>query len=113
MVLRLPHLELEDALDSQNAPLICVVWTGCFEKFLQMVLRWPRLELEVALDSQNSLLIGVNGFLIVTVIVGHHSDAARAPLQPLLVSLGAVPSALGGGLRWRCPDAAGGHFLIV
>jgi hypothetical protein len=67
---------------------------GCFEKFLEMVLRRPCLVLKVTLDGRNALLT--------MVVAGCHGDAARAPLQPLLVTLGALPSVLSGGLRWHC-----------
>jgi hypothetical protein len=62
-----------------------------------MVLRLQSLMLEVALGGCNILLAGVTSFLIITVVAGHDSDVAGAPLLPLLATLGALPSAIDGG----------------
>jgi hypothetical protein len=92
---------------------VCVVWAGCFEKFPEMVLRPPRLALEVVFGSQDTFLTGVASFLITTAVASHYDNAARAPLLPLLGTLGTFPRALASDLRWCCPADAGGRFHIA
>jgi hypothetical protein len=77
-----------------------VVWTGCFEKFLEMVHRQPNLVLQITFGGSDILLARVVGFLIITVIAGQNSDALGVPLLPLLMTLATLPSALDGGLGW-------------
>jgi hypothetical protein len=74
-----------------------VVWTGRFEKFLEMVLRRPRLALEVSFGGHDTLLATVAGFLTATAIANHYGDTSRMPLVPLLAALGTLPSTLTGG----------------
>jgi hypothetical protein len=65
-----------------------MVWTGHFEKFLEMVFWLPHLVLEIMLDDHDILLIEDVRFLVIIIAAGSDYDSL--------------------GLRWRPqPDAVG------
>jgi hypothetical protein len=74
------------------------MWTGHFEKFLEVIFGWPSLPLEVAFGSRHELLTGVADFLIVVAVAGHNRNATGLALLPLLATLSAFPSTFDGGL---------------
>jgi hypothetical protein len=65
------------------------------------------------LDGCDILLARVVCFLVVVVIAGSDRDVPGAPLQPLLITLGAFPSTLGGGFKWCYTATAVGRFRIA
>jgi hypothetical protein len=91
-----------------------------FEKFLEMVLQLMRLVLQIALGGCDILLIGIASFLVVVVVAGSDdgddnsdSNMPRVVLLPLFATLGAFPSALGGGFVRCCLTATSGCFRIA
>jgi hypothetical protein len=89
------------------------VWTGRFERFLEIVFWLPRLELEIALGGRNILVVGAVHFLIIIVTTGSDCDPSGVPLLPLLAALSAFLSAFVGGFGWRLPAATGDRFPIT
>jgi hypothetical protein len=75
-----------------------VLWTGRFEKFLEMLFGRLSLALEVMFDSRHTVLIGVTGSLVATAVVSYHGEAMGLPHLSLLATLSTFPSALDGGL---------------
>jgi hypothetical protein len=92
-----------------------VVWTGHFEKFLEVIGQLSCLTLEIVLGGSNVFLIRAVSFLLVIVIITTSSncDPLEAPLLPLLsplaLLLAPLPAALSGA-TWLLH---GGHFPIA
>jgi hypothetical protein len=82
-------------------------------KFLKILLRLPCLVLEVTFDGGNALLVGVVGFLIITIIAGHNGNASRMSLMPILATLGTLPSAHDGDLGWCSSTISCGRFHVT
>jgi hypothetical protein len=78
-----------------------------------MVLGQTHLVLEIMFGDCDIPLVGVVSFLIATIIAGRNGDALGVPLLLLLVTLGAFPNALGGGLRWCLPATTGACFHVA
>jgi hypothetical protein len=69
-----------------------MVRTSLLEESLEVVYQWSRLVLETTFSSHDILLVGVIRFLVVVVIVAPSCNCKppRAPLSPLLASLGTL-----------------------
>jgi hypothetical protein len=80
---------------------VCVVRTSHFKKFPEMFFGRPGLVLEVALGSHYALLTRVTSSLVTIIVASYYGDTMGSLLLPLLASLSAFPSALGGGLGAR------------
>jgi hypothetical protein len=74
-----------------------MVWTGRFEKLLEVISGLSHLVLEIMLDSRNVFLVGVVCLLVVIIIAASNSDPLGAPLLPLFTALGASLTAFPGG----------------
>jgi hypothetical protein len=66
---------------------VCIVWTGRFEKFLEIVFRLSHLALEIAIGGYDILRVGVIYFLVVVVATSCDCGPPRAPLLPFLPPL--------------------------
>jgi hypothetical protein len=78
-----------------------------------VVLRLPCLAVVIVLSSYDILFARVASFLIVALVTGHENNASGAAILPLLITLGAFPSALNGAFRWWCSPVTRGCFRMA
>jgi hypothetical protein len=90
-----------------------VVRVDLLEESLEVVCRWPHLAFDNVSSNHNILHVKVVHFLIiiiVVIIVNRSYNPLRAPLLPLLATLGVLLGTLDGDVGWRCVAATGDCF---
>jgi hypothetical protein len=87
-----------------------MVRAGLLKESLKVVCQWLRLMLDTTTGGRNALHAGVVHLIVVVVVVVNCvCDPLRAPILPLLATLGVLLGALNGDVGWRCIAAAKDH----
>jgi hypothetical protein len=89
------------------------VWTGPFEKFLEIIFGQQSLALGVVFDSRCAVLTRVTDFLIADTVAGYYGDATGLPLLPLLTALSTIHCTHGCGLGGYDSPTVSGRFHIA